>query len=182
MPWLLSGELRTALRSRFRAVMNKPIHHPMLQHVLVGARTRADGLTPASASRTPHFDLCVMIVEDNPVNQKFIQKVVAKLGCQWLAVANGRLAIDELARTRPDLILMDLHMPELDGLMATMKIRAGEAGEAARNIWIVALTADAREDQRERTLAAGANDYLTKPVRVPELTAALDRFIRERKS
>jgi CheY-like chemotaxis protein len=77
---------------------------------------------------------------------------------------------------------MDLHMPELDGLMATMKIRAGEAGEAARNIWIIALTADAREDQRERTLAAGVNDYLTKPVRVPELTAALDRFIRERKS
>lgn len=182
MPWLLSGELRTALRHRFRAVMNKPIHHPMLQHLLVGSRPRPVNPAPSPESNASHFDLCVMIVEDNPVNQKFIQRVVAKLGCQWLAVANGRLALDELSRTRPDLILMDLHMPELDGLMATMKIRAGEAGEAVRNIWIIALTADAREDQRERTLAAGANDYLTKPVRLPELTAALERFVRERKS
>jgi len=75
---------------------------------------------------------------------------------------------------------MDLHMPELDGLSAITKIRAGDAGADKCDLWIIALTADAREDQRTRTLAAGANDYLTKPVRLRELTAAFDRFKDER--
>ena len=93
---------------------------------------------------------------------------------------NGRIALEHLSSNSPDVVLMDLHMPEMDGLSAIKMIRSGTAGEAARDVWIIALTADARAEQRERTLAAGANDYLTKPVRIPELTEALRRFDKSR--
>ncbi|MEO7362060.1 MAG: response regulator, partial [Gemmatimonadaceae bacterium] len=85
-------------------------------------------------------------------------------------------ALDQLARATPDIVLMDLHMPEMDGLTAIKKIRAGEVNEATRSVWIIALTADVRAEQRERTLNAGANDYLTKPIRLPELMSAFERF------
>lgn len=181
VPITLSGELRHTLRRHFRLVVNKPIHHDMLLRLLT---TPAN--PPTSASRpgpgTERFDLCVLIVEDNAVNQRLIQQLVSNLGCTWIAVANGRAAVEELRRTAPDVVLMDLHMPELDGLAATMKIRAGESGEGMRDVWIVALTADAREEQRAHTLAVGANDYLTKPVRMPELTEALRRFVQARRN
>lgn len=185
VPVVLPGELRTALRRHFRLVLNKPLHHEMLHSMLSSPST---GLLasppPASApANSRHsltadtYNLRVLIVEDNSVNQRLIQKVVANLGCEFEIAANGRLAIAEISRRRPDVVLMDLHMPELDGLNATIKIRAGEAGAEARDVWIIALTADAREEQRERTIAAGANDYLTKPVRLPELTAAFRRYL-----
>jgi CheY-like chemotaxis protein len=82
-----------------------------------------------------------------------------------------------LARLQPDLVLMDLHMPEMDGMTAIAEIRRGAAGENMRQVWIAALTADARDDQREKVLAEGANDYLTKPIKPLELGAAFQRFI-----
>src|SRR5690606_10077212 len=103
------------------------------------------------------------------------------LGCSWTTADNGRTAIESLKHSLPDVVLMDLHMPEVDGLTATTKIRSGAAGAAARDIWIVALTAAAREEQQERTLAAGANDYPTKPVQLAALTAALQRFLQARR-
>ena len=128
-----------------------------------------------------HFNLNVQIVEDNAVNQQLVQRVVTNLGCHWTTAANGRIALDQLSLATPDVVLMDLHMPEMDGLTAIKKIRAGEAGEAARGVWIAALTADARPEQRERTLNAGANDYLAKPVRLPDVMAALERYVSSTK-
>jgi len=189
VPIVLPGELRDTLRSHFRYVLNKPLHHDMLRSLLTPPpESAASAALPPAPPRpvvpqrkTPRYDLDVLIVEDNAVNQRLIQKVVANLGCRWTAAENGRIALDWLSRNTPNLVLMDLHMPELDGLSAITKIRAGDAGAEKRDLWIIALTADAREDQRTRTLAAGANDYLTKPVRLPELTAALDRYLDERK-
>ena len=193
VPIVLPGELRDALRSQFRLVLNKPLHHDMLASLLAAppAPVTEAVNAPAPAAPPPSpmigdeppdgFGLDVLIVEDNPVNQRLIQKVISNLGCRWTAALNGRLAIEELGRTTPDVVLMDLHMPELDGLTTITKIRAGEAGAAVRDVWIIALTADARDDQRARTLSAGANDYLTKPVRLPELTAAFERFRDARK-
>jgi CheY-like chemotaxis protein len=179
VPLSLSTEQRNGLRAHFRLLVNKPLHHEPLR-VLLG------GVTSVSAPpmRPPtHFKLRVLLVEDNPVNQRLMQKVLTNLGCEWTVAANGRLAVDELTRAKGDydVVLMDLHMPELDGLAAIAEIREGKAGLRAKTVWIAALTADARDDQRERAAAAGANDYLTKPLKLAELEAALRRFRAERR-
>jgi PAS domain S-box-containing protein len=176
----LPSEIRSALRTHFRILLNKPPHHETLRSLLETRASAPPFQATAQASTPERFELSVLIVEDNAVNQQLIQRVVGNLGCRWSAVGNGRAALEHLATRTPDLVLMDLHMPEMDGLSATKQIRAGAAGEAARNVWIIALTADARTEQRQRTLAAGANDYLTKPVRIPELTEALQRFLKTR--
>jgi CheY-like chemotaxis protein len=97
---------------------------------------------------------------------------------------NGRRAVEELSRDGAayDVVLMDLHMPELDGLAAITEIRSGKAGPAAKTVWIATLTADARDDQRERARVAGANDYLTKPLKLTDLEGALQRFRTGRKN
>jgi CheY-like chemotaxis protein len=123
----------------------------------------------------------VLLVEDNPVNQRLMQRVLTNLGCRWTLADNGRLGVEELARNEYDVVLMDLHMPEMDGLEAITHIRKGSSGEAMRNVWIAALTADARVDQRERVIHAGANDYLTKPIKQAELAKMLERFLVQRK-
>ncbi len=173
VPMALSSELRVALRTHFRLLINKPVHHDALYALLRGLRT-----APALASRPPiHFDLHVLLVEDNPVNQRLMQKVLSNLGCRWTVAENGRRAVEALATatTEYDVVLMDLHMPELDGLGAIREIRGGKAGLRAQTVWIAALTADARDDQRQRAIEAGANDYLTKPLRLPELEASMKR-------
>jgi CheY-like chemotaxis protein len=124
-----------------------------------------------------HFKLTVLLVEDNAVNQRLMQLVLTKLGCQWDLASNGRLALEALARRDFDVVLMDLHMPEMDGPTAIAEIRRGGAGERMRGVWIIALTADAREDQRVRVLAGGANDYLTKPLKPNELADAFRRLL-----
>jgi CheY-like chemotaxis protein len=133
---------------------------------------------PLSMPSRGQRELHVLIVEDNPVNQQLVQKILTNQGCRWTSVTNGRAALEQLTRSAPNIVLMDLHMPELDGLSAITRIRAGDAGAALRDVWIIALTADARSEQRQRTLAAGANDYLTKPVQVPELKAAIARYVQ----
>jgi CheY-like chemotaxis protein len=99
-------------------------------------------------------------------------------------VQNGAQAITELSERAAeyDIVLLDLHMPEMDGLQALERIRRGDAGARARTMWIIALTADVRPEQRAKGFATGLNDYLTKPLRVPELDAAFRRFRAERQS
>jgi CheY-like chemotaxis protein len=91
---------------------------------------------------------------------------------------HGQRALEELRKPEAnfDVVLLDLHMPELDGSTALQRIRAGDCGLRAQGIWIIALTADVRSEQRARVLAAGANDFLTKPLHLPELEAAFRRY------
>lgn len=178
VPLTLSTERRNGLRAHFRLLVNKPVHHDALRVLLGGVTTVS---TPPMRPHT-HFKLRVLLVEDNPVNQRLMQKVLTNLGCEWTVAENGRRAVDELTRAKGDydVVLMDLHMPELDGLAAIAEIREGKAGLRAKTVWIAALTADARDDQRERAAAVGANDYLTKPLRLVDLEEALRRFRTER--
>jgi PAS domain S-box-containing protein len=180
VPVSLSGEVRAALRIHFHLLVNKPVHHGALYSLLAGTRSATPFAPPAPA----HFGFRVLLVEDNPMNQRLMQRVLTNLGCTHAVVDNGRRALEELSERAGDydLVLLDLHMPEMDGISALQEIRKGNVGPVAQSMWIIALTADAREDERSRGLAAGLDDYLTKPLRVPELQAALRRFRAERRT
>lgn len=176
----LSTERRQALHAHFCLLLNKPVHQAALFGLLSETRKPA----PAAPAPAPHHALQVLLVEDNAVNQRLMGKVLTNLGCKWSMAENGRRAFEELSRDGAayDVVLMDLHMPELDGLAAITEIRSGKAGPAAKTVWIATLTADARDDQRERARVAGANDYLTKPLKLTDLEGALQRFRTGRKN
>ncbi|HEY1110784.1 MAG TPA: ATP-binding protein, partial [Opitutaceae bacterium] len=177
VPVTLPNDLRTALRAHFRLLINRPVRQAVLHGLLTGSYSR-----PPLAVPTTHFGLRVLVAEDNPVNRKLIARVLGNLGCTAVLVEDGRKALDELARHPDDydLLLLDLHMPVLDGLGTLRELRAGQAGAAVQNLWVIALTADARAPQREEGLATGLNDYLTKPLDRVELEASLRRFGQER--
>jgi len=116
--------------------------------------------------------LRVLVAEDNVVNQKLIQLLLVKRGHSVCAVSNGVEALERLAAERFDALLLDLQMPELDGMETCKRIRAAEK-ETGVHLPIIALTAHAMSRDRERCLEAGMDWYLSKPIQVPELVAAL---------
>jgi signal transduction histidine kinase/ActR/RegA family two-component response regulator len=126
---------------------------------------------PAMAAATPPPR--ILLAEDNPVNQKVAARMMEKRGYLVTVVANGREAIEAHERQRFDLILMDVQMPELDGLEATRRIREREQ-TTGEHVPILALTAHAMLSDRERCLAAGMDEYLSKPFQSEDLAQAVD--------
>jgi len=139
-------------------------------------RTASEGAAPLlpiglPASRPLH----VLVAEDHPVNRQYMAALLENLGHHAHFTSNGQEAVEALCRRRYDVVLMDLHMPVLDGVSATRAIRA--LPDAARStVPIVALTADAFAETRDRCLVAGMNDFLTKPVSVQKLATSLRRL------
>jgi signal transduction histidine kinase/CheY-like chemotaxis protein len=131
------------------------------------------GVMPGAA---PRLSGRVLIAEDNIVNQRVVATMVKKRGLQVSVVDDGRAAVDAFAAGRFDLLLMDVQMPGMDGLEATAAIRTIERGSGTR-VPIVALTAHALAEDRERCLAAGMDAFLTKPLRAPQLNVLLDRYL-----
>ena len=117
----------------------------------------------------------ILVADDNVVNQKVALRQLRKLGFAAEAVGNGLEALDALGRIAYDLVLMDCQMPEMDGYEATAEIRRRDR-DAKRHTRIVALTASASESDREACLAAGMDDFIPKPVRIDDLSAALLRW------
>jgi len=129
--------------------------------------------SPPVVAPQPLPPLSVLLVEDNPVNQKVAQRLLQKLGLTPTLAANGLEALDRLRAHNYDVVLMDIQMPEMDGLTATTKIRT----ECSHQPYIIAMTANAMRDDREVCLEAGMNDYLSKPISLASLEQALQKAV-----
>ncbi len=120
----------------------------------------------------------ILLAEDNPVNQKLTIRMLEKRGHRVDLAENGRIAVEMVEKTIYDLVLMDVMMPEMDGLEATAAIREREQ-QTGRHIPIVALTANAMKGDRERCLESGMDRYLSKPIRPADLYDAVEAFFPE---
>jgi PAS domain S-box-containing protein len=130
----------------------------------------------AATSATVARPIKVLLAEDNAVNQKLASAMLQKWGHKVVVAGNGREAVDLSAGESFDLILMDMQMPDMSGIEATAAIRARETAGGAARLPIVALTANAMSGDRERCLAAGMDDYLSKPIRSTDLQTVLARW------
>ncbi|ARA94908.1 hypothetical protein AWN76_018275 [Rhodothermaceae bacterium RA] len=130
------------------------------------ARAEAEGEAPPAAP------LRILLVEDNPVNQKVTRRMLQHMGYEADVVTDGRQAVDAVAARSYDVVLMDVMMPVMDGIEATREIRA--TVPQAQQPYIIAVTANAVSGDRERCLEAGMNDYIPKPVRAEQLRQVLE--------
>ena len=130
--------------------------------------------TPAASPALGERQLALLVVEDNAVNRLVISTLLSQLGCPPDMATNGREAVEAVQRKAYDLVLMDVQMPEMDGVTATKLIRQLQA--PTREVPIVALTANAMAGKREEYLEAGMNDYLTKPIAPAALAEAIRRW------
>lgn len=139
--------------------------------------TRSDSQAEEIPSSTGgRFDqLRVLLVDDNETNQALARRMLHTLGCKVDVAGDGKGGVERLKNGEYDIVFMDCRMPVLDGYAATEQIRNGGAGKPSSTVPIVAMTADAVSGIRERCLAAGMNDYLTKPVTLPKLAEMIAR-------
>ena len=148
--------------------------------VAAGANSR-QAARPADAvgiSKEPRLSGRVLVVEDNPTSQKVIESLLSTLGVSTLLKVDGQQGLEVITHGAPiDLILMDLQMPVLDGYAATQAIRQWEAAQGRARCPIIALTADAFEEDRQRCLASGMDDFLTKPVALDTLASVLGHWL-----
>jgi two-component system, sensor histidine kinase and response regulator len=166
------------------AYLTKPVRRAALLETIAGVFTARDGQSvvvdaePAPVRATPLVPGGrLLVAEDNPVNQLVIQGMLDKRGYEYDVVGDGREVLAKLEAGEYVAALMDVQMPELDGFETTMRIRERETESGAERLPIVAMTASAMEGDRERCLAAGMDDYLSKPLRPEQLDAVLDRWL-----
>ena len=155
----------------------KPVRQSMLFDCLVDALAESPAIVEAASSPAlPAHERRkerILLAEDNAVNQRVALGQLRKLGYSADAVGNGFEAVESLNMAPYDIVLMDCHMPELDGYEATAAIRQREG--RSKHTWIIAMTANAMTGDRELCLAAGMDDYIGKPVRLDDLAAVLER-------
>jgi signal transduction histidine kinase/DNA-binding response OmpR family regulator len=176
----LRGDAARCRKLGIQAYLSRPVRHAdLLQSIgmLLGTQTGTCGDLPlltTHALREHRTRLRILLAEDNRVNQMLAVHILQKRGHTVEAVENGRQAIEALGKQPFDLILMDLQMPELGGVEATMLIREREKSTGG-HIPIIAVTANAMVGDRERCLEAGMDDYVSKPIQLKELFAAIER-------
>ncbi len=162
--------------------LTKPVRqrhlYECLRRVVIGEPLNGQAMPAAREMLADlHCHARILLAEDNPVNQEVALSMLEPLGCRITVAGNGREAIARLSEDDYDLVLMDCHMPEMDGFDAAREIRRREQGGAA--IPIIALTANVQKGIEAQCRAAGMNDYLSKPFRQHQLLALLKRWIPE---
>ena len=180
---LLSSEpvdADAATRAGFVARLTKPIRLSYLYDALVRAiapAAMAEAVGPAPPPAIVGWRGTLLIVEDHAINQQVAQGIAAKLGYRSDVAGDGIEALAALERRSYDAVLMDCHMPEMDGFEATVAIRRREA-EGQRHVPIIAMTAGALAEDREKCIVCGMDDYLAKPVKAHQMEAVLKRWAR----
>jgi CheY-like chemotaxis protein/HPt (histidine-containing phosphotransfer) domain-containing protein len=168
----------------FAAILTKPLRRSQLLNCVTRAMTASpDALledtgirsVPTAAART--FVPKILLVEDNPVNREVAVGMLESLGCVAHAAENGSVALEAINNDSYDAVLMDCQMPVMDGLTATAELRRREQNAGGSRLPIIALTANAMEGDRERCLAAGMDDFLSKPFSQQQLAALLKRWL-----
>ncbi len=159
-------------------VIYKPVTLTKLRNVLNRmAGTTTQVLNEAAAKSTTRFDANILITEDNIINQKLISRILENHGINVDIANNGLESFEKRINNSYDLLFMDIQMPVMDGIEATHKILAYEEEEEKAHIPIVALTANALKGDRERFLAEGMDEYITKPIETSELLYVLNKFL-----
>ncbi|HSS21597.1 MAG TPA: response regulator [Pyrinomonadaceae bacterium] len=183
------GDSTIAREVGVEAYLTKPVRQSQLFNCLADVVNRpAAAKEQTTAVRTPELitrhaldekrvssEKLILLAEDNIVNQKVAVRQLSKLGYRADAVANGREVLEALERIDYDLVLMDCQMPEMDGYEATAEIRRRQGN--SKRTPIVAMTANALEGDREKCIASGMDDYISKPVKPQELQRVLDLLI-----
>jgi two-component system sensor histidine kinase/response regulator len=183
----LHGRLTTSIlqTTGIAAGLVKPVRQSRLFDTLVDVlsvdaiattgSSKHSSLVPASLSLTKIKDVRVLIAEDNAVNQRLAVRQLKKLGYYADAVSNGKEVLEALRQVPYDIILMDCQMPEMDGYEVSRLIR--QQSTHGTGPYIIALTANALQGDRERCIQAGMNDYLTKPLHLSDLESSLQRAL-----
>ena len=171
----------------FSAVINKPVkQHNLFDTILTELRHKDKSVSENGASHqipdnfSEKYPLRILVAEDNPVNQKWIKKILSKIGYQCEIAENGKAVLEIVSHEHFDLILMDVQMPEMDGMEASRMIRVCLETQPV----IIAMTANVMQGDREECMQSGMNDYISKPVELNVLLNMLEKWallIKEKK-
>jgi len=174
----IGDENRKNYPELFAAILTKPVKRHLLSTVIQNELKHQQYAVAKDIKTTSVLNadfaldcpLTILVAEDNTINQKLIAKILSKLGYEPIMVNNGQEVLDALHETIPDIILMDVQMPELDGLEATRRIRQNPT---IKQPYIVAMTANAMPEDREECYRAGMNNYVSKPIKLELLVNVL---------
>lgn len=182
----LRGDARRLRDVGFAAYLSKPIRQNQLHDCLaliLGGEQRGEPSRPAALitrhtlSETSKHRARILLAEDDAANQRVALTMIRKLGYQAEVAATGREALQALQAVPYDLVLMDCHMPDMDGFETTRRIRDPRSGVANHKVPVIAMTALAMKGDREECLRAGMNDYLSKPIKPQALADVLEKWL-----
>jgi CheY-like chemotaxis protein len=177
----LRGDAARCRKAGIEAYLTKPIRRSSLLETIravLGSRAGSskNAVVTLHSLRQDRGRLRILLVEDNPVNEVLATRVLERRGHEVTVARNGRAALEALEKQTPDLVLMDVQMPEMNGFEATAAIREGEL-KTGNHLPIIAMTAHAMSGDKERCLAAGMDGYVSKPIRADDLFSVVEQVL-----